>query len=62
MVDIASISHGASSGLLYNIHHIAISVLCLIEEDHRIAAQDEETSTSHGPSIRPPTSSIAFRM
>ena len=42
MVDIASISRGASSSLLYDIHHIAISVLRLIREDHRIVAHDEE--------------------
>ena len=62
MVEIATISHGASSGLLYDIHHIARSVFSLIGEDRRIAAQDEEASTSHGPSIRPPTSSTVVRM
>ena len=62
MVDIASISHGASSCLMYDIHHIGILVLRLIEDDYRIAAQDEETSTLHGPSTRPLTSSTAFRM
>ena len=62
MVEIATISHGASSGLLYDIHHIARSVLCLIGEDQRIAAQDEEASMSHGPSIRPHASSTAVRM
>ena len=62
MVDIASISHGASSCLLYNIHHIARSVLQLIEEDHLIAAHDEKESTSHGPSIRPLASSTLVRM
>ena len=62
MVDIASMSHGASLGLLYDIHHIVISVLRLIRENHRISAQDEEASTSHGPSIRPPTSSTTIRM
>ena len=51
MVDIVSISHGTSSGLLYDIHHIVILVLRLIGEDYRLAAQDEEASTSHGPSI-----------
>ena len=53
MVDIASISHGVSSRLMYDIHHITRSILHLIGEDHRIAAHDEETSKSHGPSIRP---------
>ena len=62
MVEIATISHGASSSLLYDIHHIAISVLRLIGENQRIAAQDEEASTSHGPSIRPLASSIEVRM
>ena len=62
MVDIGTISHGASSGLLYDIHHIAISVLRMIGEDHHIAAQDEETSTSHGPFIKPLASSIEVRM
>ena len=53
MVEIATISHRASLGLLYYIHHIVRSVLRLIREDQRIASQDEEVSTSHGPSIRP---------
>ena len=57
MIDIASISYRASSGLFYDIHHIVRLVLPLIGEDHRITAQDEEISTSHGPSITPPTSS-----
>ena len=62
MVEIATISHGASSGLLYDIHHIARSVLCLIGEDQRIVAQDDEASTSHGPSIKPLTSSTTVMM
>ena len=62
MVEIASISHGASSGLLYDIHHIARLVLRLIGEDHRITAHDEKASTSHGPSIRPPASSTIVSM
>ena len=62
MVEIATISHGASSGLLYDIHHIAISVLRPIGEDQHIAALDEEASTSHGPSIRPLASSTTVRM
>ena len=62
MVEIATISHGASSGLLYDIHHIARSVLRLIGEDQRIAAQNEEASTSHGLSIRPLASSTIVRM
>ena len=62
MVEIATISHGASSGLLFDIHHIARLVLRLIGEDQHIAAQDEEESASHRPSIRPHASSIAVRM
>ena len=62
MVDIASISHEASSSLLYDIHHIAIPILHLFGEDHRIGAHDDEASTSHGPSIRPPASSIGVMM
>ena len=58
MVDITR----ASFGLLYDIHHIARSVLRLIGEDHRITAHDEEASTSHGPSIKPPASSTTVRM
>ena len=62
MVEIATISHVASSGLLYDIDHIAKSILRLIGEDQRIASQDEEPLTSHGPSIKPPTSSTIVRM
>ena len=62
MVKIATISHGASSSLLYDMHHIARPFLRLIGEDQRIVAQDEVASTSYGPSIRPPTSSTAVRM
>ena len=62
MVDIASISHGAFSSLLYDIHHIATTVLCLIGEDHYIVTHDEEASTSHGPSIRPHASFTVVRM
>ena len=62
MVDIATISHGASLDLLYDVHHIVRLVLLLIGEDHCIAAKDEEASTSHGPSIKPHASSTAVRM
>ena len=62
MVDITSISHGASSGLLYDIHHITRSVLRLLGEERSIATHDEEASTSHGPSTRPPASPTAIRM
>ena len=62
MVDITNISHGDSSGLLYDIRHIARSVLHLIGEDHRIATQDEEASTLHGLSIITPTLSTTIMM
>ena len=62
MVKIATTSHTASLGLLCDIHHIAISVLCLIGEDQRITVRDEEASKSHGSSIIPPTSSSVVRM
>ena len=62
MVEIATISHGASLGSLYDIHHITKSVLLLIGKDKCITTHDEEASTSHGTSIRPPVSSTAVRM
>ena len=62
MVEIATISHGAFLGLLYDIHHIGRSVLRMIGEDQHIATQDEEASTSNGTSIRPHASSIVVRM
>ena len=62
MVDIASRLRYATTGLVYDLHHISISVLHQIGEEHRIAGYDQETSTSHGPSIRPPVSSTPVRM
>ena len=62
MIDIASISRGATLGLVYDIHYIVRSTVRLIGDDHRIVAHDEEASTSHGPYIRSPTSSTAVRM
>ena len=62
MADIASRSCGATTGLMYDLHHIAISVLNQIGEEHRIIGYDQEASTSHGPSIRPPVSSTPVRM
>ena len=62
MAGIASRSRYATTGLVYNLHHIALSVLHQIGEEHRIASYDHEESTSHGPSIRPPVSSTAVRM
>ena len=62
MADITSRSRGAIIGLVYNLHHIAISMLHQIREEHRIAGYDQEASTSHGPSFRPPVSSTSVRM
>ena len=62
MADIASHSCYATTGLVYDLHHIARSVLHQIEEEHRIAGYDQEASTSHGPSIRPLVSSTPVRM
>ena len=62
MVDITSCSRGATTGLVYNLHHIVILVLHQIEEEHHIAGYDQKASTSHGPSIRPPMSSTPVRM
>ena len=60
--DIASRSCGATIRLVYDLHHIARSVLHQIGEEHRIARHDQEASTSRGPSIRPPVSSTQVRM
>ena len=57
MVDIASHSRGATTGLVRDLHHIARSVLHQIGEEHRIAVHDQEASTLHGPSIRSSVSS-----
>ena len=62
MADIASRSRGATTGLVYDLHHIARSMLHHIREEQLIAEHDQEASTSHGPSIRPPMSSTAVRM
>ena len=62
MADIASRSRYATTGLVYDLQHIAQSVLHQIVEEHRIAGYDHEASTSHGPSIRPTVSSTTVRM
>ena len=62
MADIASRSHGATTGLVYDLHHIARLVLHQIGEEHRIVGYDQEASTSHGLSIRPLVSSTPVRM
>ena len=62
MADIASRLRYATTGLVYDLYHIARLVLHQIEEEHRIADYNEEASTSHGPSIRPPVSSTPVCM
>ena len=62
MVDIASSSRGATTGLVYDLHHIARSVLHQIGEEHRIVGYHQEASTSHGPFIRPSVLSTPVRM
>ena len=62
MADIASCSHGATIGFVYDLHHIARSMLHQIGEEYRIVGYDQEASTSHGPSIRPPMSSTLVLM
>ena len=62
MADIASRSCGATTGLVYDLHHVARLVLHKIGEEHRIVGYDQEASTSHGPSIRPLVSFTPTRM
>ena len=62
MVDIAGRSCGATLGLVYDIYHIARSLLRLIRNDYRIATHDGEPSTSYGSSIRPSMSFTIVRM
>ena len=62
MADLASCSRYVTNGLVYNLHHIARSVLHQIGEEHRIVGYDKEASTSHGPSIRPLVLSTLVRM
>ena len=62
MADIASRSRGDTTGLVYDLHHIVRSVLHQIGEERSIAGYNQEASTSHGPSFRPPVSSTSVRM
>ena len=62
MADIARRSPKATTELVYNLHHVSRSVLHQIGEEHLIAEHNQEASTSHGPSIRPPVSSTLVRM
>ena len=62
MAGIASRLRGATTGLVYDLHHIVRLVLHQIGEEHRIVGYDQEASTSHGPSIRLSVSSTLVRM
>ena len=62
MADIACRSPRATTELVYNLHHVSRSMLHQIGEEHLIAEHNQEASTSHGPSIRPPVSSTSVRM
>ena len=62
MADIASLLRYVTTGFVYDLHHIARSVLHQIGEEHRIVGYDQEASTSHGPSIRSLVSSTPVRM
>ena len=62
MANIANRSRYATTGLVYDLHHITKSVLHQIEEEHHIVGYDQEASISHGPSIRPPVSSTPIHM
>ena len=48
--------------LVYDLHHIAISMLHQIGDERSITDYDQEASTSHGSSIRPSVSSTPVRM
>ena len=62
MTDIASRSGGVTTDLVYDLHHIARSVLHQIGEEHRITDYDQDAFTSHGPSFGPMVSSTPVRM
>ena len=62
MANIASRSRYATTGLVYDLHHIVRLVLHQIGEEHRISGYDHEAFTSHEPSIRPLMSSTPVCM
>ena len=61
MVEIASQSVGPTSGALGNIHRIAIDILHVIGEDHRIHFARQSPTSSY-PSMRPPVSATTVMM
>ena len=62
MAYVASRSRYATIGSVYDLHHIARSVLHQIGEEHGMADYDQEASTSYGQSIRPLMSSTPVCM
>ena len=61
MVKIASRSVGPTSGALGDIHRIAIDILHVIGEDHRIHFARQSPTSSY-PSMRPSVSATTIRM
>ena len=61
MVEIASRSAGLTLGALGDIHRIAIDILHVIGDEHRIYSV-RQSPTSPDPSMRTPVSAITFRM
>ena len=61
MVEIASRSVGPTSGALGDIYRIAIDILHVIGEEHRIHLVLQSPTSSY-PSMRPPVSATTVRM
>ena len=61
MVEIASRSAGPTSGALGDIHRIAIDILHVIGEEHRIHSLHQSPTSSY-PSMRPPMSTTTVRI
>ena len=61
MVNIASRSARPTSGALGDIHRIAIDILHVIGEDHRIHFVRQSPTSSY-PSMRPPVSATTAKM
>ena len=61
MVEIASRSAGPTSGALGDIHWIAINILHVIGEEHRIHSLRQSPTSSY-PSMSPPVSATTVRM
>ena len=61
MVEITSRFAGPASSALGDIHRIAIDILYVIGEDHRIHFARQSPTSSY-PSMRPPVSATTVRM